>query len=266
MYHRVAAVPVSGEPPTWNVMPPVFQDQLADLKARGYQFMPLADIIGASSKGELPAARTIAVTFDDGYSCVFAEAFPILRRLQIPATVFLATSFIGDDGPFPFDGWGNRRSRGAPADLWRPLTWDQCRAMASDGLVTFGSHSHTHRNFANDLSDFRADLTKSQAQLMAALGSGARPFAYPGGATSLGLATPVMAAEVRRAGFSSAVTTNYGGIRPGHDPYLLPRYEVTGDDNADSIIAKLDGWYDWVGTMREIYRWPRRFTGARFGE
>jgi len=265
MYHRVGAAPAGVPAPTWTVAPEAFRAQIAGLKALGYSIRPLGEIVAALKAGEPIVPRTTALTFDDGYACVHTDAFPVLRSLDTPATVFLATGFIGAAAVFPFDGWGKRHHGAAPAPLWHPLTWDACRAMAASGLVTLGSHTHSHLNYAKDLAGLNADLAQSLARLTAELGEGARPFAYPGGATSLGLASASMAAAVKAAGFTAAFTTDYGRATAADDPYLLPRYEVTGDDDADTIAAKLEGWHDWVGTLREAYRLPRRIAGARFG-
>jgi peptidoglycan/xylan/chitin deacetylase (PgdA/CDA1 family) len=53
--------------------------------------------------GEPLPKRPIIVTFDDGFEDNFTHAFPILRRLGIPATIFLATGYIGGAAPFWYD-------------------------------------------------------------------------------------------------------------------------------------------------------------------
>lgn len=65
--------------------------------------MPLTDLLAAADRREIPA-RAIAVTFDDGYEEVFTNAFPIIRRYQIPVTVYLATGLIDAGGPM----WNDR--------------------------------------------------------------------------------------------------------------------------------------------------------------
>jgi peptidoglycan/xylan/chitin deacetylase (PgdA/CDA1 family) len=55
-----------------------------------------------AGNAELPQ-RPIIVTFDDGYDDNFYHAFPILRSLGIPATIFVSTGYVGTSEPFWFD-------------------------------------------------------------------------------------------------------------------------------------------------------------------
>jgi peptidoglycan/xylan/chitin deacetylase (PgdA/CDA1 family) len=53
-------------------------------------------------KQEMPE-NAVAVTFDDGYRDNFTNAFPVLARYQIPATVFVSTGFIETGRKFWWD-------------------------------------------------------------------------------------------------------------------------------------------------------------------
>jgi peptidoglycan/xylan/chitin deacetylase (PgdA/CDA1 family) len=61
--------------------------------AAGFEVLPLGRAYALWSRGELPR-RALTITFDDGYADNAEVALPILRRLDIPATFFIATGFL----------------------------------------------------------------------------------------------------------------------------------------------------------------------------
>ncbi|NOT94920.1 MAG: polysaccharide deacetylase family protein [Nitrospira sp.] len=71
----------------------VFAEQMQFL-AEHYHVVALETAVELLRKGDLPE-NSVAITFDDGYKDNYLHAFPILKRLGIPATIFLATGVIG---------------------------------------------------------------------------------------------------------------------------------------------------------------------------
>jgi peptidoglycan/xylan/chitin deacetylase (PgdA/CDA1 family) len=61
------------------------------LRSLGYRFVNLEDI-RSGTKG-----RLAVITFDDGFSDLYDQAFPVLDRLGVPFTVFLTTSNVDSD-------------------------------------------------------------------------------------------------------------------------------------------------------------------------
>lgn len=96
MYHRVSNPEESQYPlqPGMYVTPSTFAMQMKFLaeEANVISLDQLADV--AVSKDDLPP-RSVAVTFDDGWADIYRHAFPVLKEYNIPATLFLPTSFIG---------------------------------------------------------------------------------------------------------------------------------------------------------------------------
>jgi len=71
----------------------VFARQMEYLAATHY-ICSLDEAVRRLKRGDVPPNAAV-VTFDDGYRDNFVHAFPILTRLSIPATIFLATHAIG---------------------------------------------------------------------------------------------------------------------------------------------------------------------------
>lgn len=90
VYHRVISEPDPLVPD--QVCAREFDRQLAVL-GRWFTVLPLREAAVRLRGGTLPV-RAACVTFDDGYSDNVTVALPILRRRGVPATFFLATSFI----------------------------------------------------------------------------------------------------------------------------------------------------------------------------
>ena len=145
--------------------------------------------------GEPIPARVFVVTFDDGYENVYRHAWPILKELSVPATVFVVTSCLDADRPLPFDDWAAAGSAGVPATAWKPLSTAQCAEMIEHGLVEIGSHTHTHADFRGRPEAFRDDLAARWTCCASTLGVEQASFAFP-----FGRCDPDLVAAVREAG------------------------------------------------------------------
>ena len=117
----------------------------------------------APTRGEPIPPRTFVVTFDDGFECLYHQAWPILKELGVPATIFLPTSYLDSEGPLPFDDWSAAGSSRAEAAAWRPLSTAQCAECSPAGWSQLGTHSHVHADFRRRPETLRRDLAESLA-------------------------------------------------------------------------------------------------------
>ncbi len=116
-YHKVSPDAHPFFPP---IHPAVFERQMQFLKSF-YRVMSLQELIDRTACGDIPA-RSVAITFDDGYRDNYEYAFPILKKYQLPATVFVATGAIGTGEPI----WHDR-----VFDAFRFATVDRARLKDS---------------------------------------------------------------------------------------------------------------------------------------
>jgi peptidoglycan/xylan/chitin deacetylase (PgdA/CDA1 family) len=99
MYHRVARL--AHDPWQLAIWPERFVEQIEAL-VQLRRVVPLRWLAEELARGRVPR-RVAAITFDDGYADVLAEANPILERYNCHATIFLVTSAIGDGCAFWWD-------------------------------------------------------------------------------------------------------------------------------------------------------------------
>ena len=263
MYHRTTPPVASMEPPTWNVTPERMRSQLAGLLARGFEAWPLERLIAAQRDSAPVPAGAFAVTFDDGHESNYTDAWPILRELGIPATIFLATKYLDTDRPFPFDDWSAAGSAQVPNGSWRPMSTAECRELLAGGLISLGAHTHSHERFVGRGHEFRDDLEQCLAVLRERFDISNATFALPFGASS-----DELIEIARRSGVSCCLSTRGRRVRRGDDLFAWGRFTVEASDTAAVLAAKLSGWYTTTADASKTLARPlvavaRTARGAR---
>lgn len=240
IYHRVGGyTPVSVDLPR-----PLFAEQLAALAA-GWAPISLDD--GATTlpgPAVPPGPPAVCVTFDDGTADFVDEALPELVAHRIPAALYVATDHVEGGRPFPDNG--------------RPVSWAGLRDALSTGLVTIGSHTHTHRLLDRVAGPEAADeLERSIGLIEDRLGVACVHFAYPKAL----LGSPAAEEEVRRRFRTAAVA----GTRPNAygrtDLYRLRRSPVQVTDGMRWFRRKAAGGMALEDDLRRL-RNRRRYAGT----
>ena len=187
--------------------------QLAWLRFRRRPVLSLDEYVELRREHRLPPARSVVLTFDDGYADVKQFALPILRSLEFPAALFLVSGAMGDANRWDSDGVLAGRE---------VLAWEDAAALPDAG-VTLGAHTESHARLT-DVEPERAEdeIRGSRARLEEELGP-IRHFSYPYGKTSESLAEIVAA-----AGFDTACSSEPGTNGPAVPLYNLRRLEVFG--------------------------------------
>lgn len=205
MYHKFG----EDRYPSTSVTLEQFDAHLDYFKNNGFHVLPLEEIAAAyRSRSALPD-KSIALTVDDAYLSVYKEAYPRMRKLNWPFTVFVASDDVDK-------GFSSH------------MTWDQMREMQKGGVL-FANHTATHdylirkkegETTAAYVARVRGDIERCQERLSEELGAAPQLFAYPYGEYNTDIAR-----LVESMGFL-AFGQHSGAMGPLCNPVTLPRFPV----------------------------------------
>lgn len=223
MFHKVSP----HESDALTVTVAQFERQLRWLRDEGFQFVTVRKVMAVTDSAAALPDWPVLVTFDDADRETADLALPILRRLQVPALIFVPTAFVGgvnawDDGTRPLMNVGQLRA-------------------AEAGGFELGLHSHRHVNYGELGADEIAADVRANFAAFASLGLdpvpalafpyGRRPRDYAGRAT--------MRATLEAAGVRLAFRIgNRLNRLPLADRFEIQRLGVRGDESFGAFQRK----------------------------
>lgn len=200
MYHYVEYVEDEGDTirKSLNIVPHLFDAQLAEIERLEYETYFVRDVPGLLRGDITTDKKPVVLTFDDGYLDFYTDAFPILQKYNMKATVYVVYNFIGGSGF---------------------MNAAQIQELQETGLVEVGSHAIDHYNMLGLWEDeARRQITKSKPLLEDLLGFPIETFAYPSGGFNGDIAD-----MVKEASYSAAVSTRHGTVQMERDMFSLYR-------------------------------------------
>ena len=194
MYHRFN----ENKYPSTNIRMNIFDKQMQMIKSLGYKFYDpkLFEKEFSLNKKE----KKILISIDDGFSSFYEEAWPYLKKNNIPFILFVSTEPIGRNGY---------------------MTWEQIIEIEKSPLGTIGHHSHTHEyliDYSND--DFINDIETASKIFKEKLGYIPSIFSYPFGEYSNFMKNYIS------QNFSMAFGQHSGVIDLNKNKYELPRFPI----------------------------------------
>lgn len=216
MYHYIGnnPNPADTQRTSLSTGPVAFEEQIKYLADNGYTAISLDTLYAAFKKQVALPNKPLIITFDDGYEDFYYNAYPILQKYNIHATVFIPTALM-DQGYY--------------------LKWSQIQEMGASGLITFGSHGvHHYRSESLPEVSLEAELTESKQTLQSKLGVPINFFAYPYGTLNGNVIE-----AVKKAGYIGAVGTWPERTQSEGTIYNMPRIRIGGGISISTFMSLL---------------------------
>ncbi len=148
-----------------RVTPKQFEKHINFLHREGYKSLTVSE----ARNLKLDDGKFICITFDDGYENIFDYAFPILKKYNFKATVFVISNFVGKFNTWDF-GFGIK---------FKHLDWKELKILHDNGWE-IGSHSANHVSLILlDEEKIKFELESSKYEIEKNLGIDVKSFAPP---------------------------------------------------------------------------------------
>jgi peptidoglycan/xylan/chitin deacetylase (PgdA/CDA1 family) len=220
----------------------LFEAQMEMLAAEG-RATSLDDALRQLDGDVLPARDPVVVSFDDGTADFAEVALPILQRHRVPALVYVATDFVERGRPFPYDG--------------TPLSWEALRDALSTGLVSVGSHTHSHALLDRvTAEEAEHELDRSIDLIGENLEIRAEHFAYPKALRGSPAAEAAVRSRFRSAALAGTRPNPYGRT----DHHRLARSPIQVADGIRWFRHKAAGGMGLEDDLRRLLD-RRRYAG-----
>lgn len=219
---------ISNDDWSFTTTPNDFARQMEYLK-KSKNIVKLSEIINPDSKKD---NNHVAITIDDGYESVYQNALPILRKLNIPATIFVLGDNLNPD-------------RKEMSENKKLLSIQQIKELHELGW-DIGFHSKTHSyTRALDENQLREEIVAGKKELEEKLGIALKYFAYP-----RGIYTDKIIEMIKKAEFEAAFTVDGGALTKNINPYRIPRTVLDGNRDMQQFQAMLSPLGLWFGSKR----------------
>jgi len=222
VYHRFGPVVAD----SMTVTTHQFESHMKYLIETSYTIIPLRQLVDyhLGKRMSLPS-RSIAITVDDGHKSVYTDLSPLVKKYQIPVTLFLYPSAISNAS--------------------YAMTWEQLREIKACGLFDFQGHTYWHPHFKNERkklspSDYEnfaeMQLKKSKEKLEKELGISVDMLSWP-----FGIYDDDLIRKAVGAGYVTAFTIERSHAKPSDPAMALPRYLITDADKGKAFERILGG-------------------------
>lgn len=178
-----------------------FDAQMQYLHAAGYTPITPDDLLQFLRDGKELPYKSVLITFDDGYEDNYIDAYPILKKYGIKATIFLISHDIGLPGY---------------------LNWQEIHEMSQNHILFEGhTFNHPHLDKIQDDDELKKQLADSKVDLENHLGYKVDYLAYPYGDYNAHVIE-----KVKEYGYLAAFTVHLGDDTVQDDLFTLHRVPV----------------------------------------
>ena len=164
--------------------------------------------------------KLITLTFDDAYTSIKSKVLPVIKKYNVPITVFIPINCVGG-----YNTWDTSIGK----EQLKILDWSEIKILSNEPLITFGSHGLSHISLGNVSRTILEDeIIKSKIILENEINTSVNYFSYPYG--QLKDFSKNTLTLLKDCGYKAGFTTNWSRRNSKRNVYYLNRIEIRNSD------------------------------------
>jgi peptidoglycan/xylan/chitin deacetylase (PgdA/CDA1 family) len=213
LYHHFS----DSTPQSTSISPALFEQHLQYIQNNNFKVLTVSNLIKKLKNNEKLPNKCVVLTADDAYTSIAKNAYPLLKKYQIPMSVFVATT-------------------GSDKNYNALMSYPQMRAI--NDIIDFYNHSTDHAHFYTlSTQEAKENIRQAQDTLFKELGTQEKIFAYPYG--EFDTKTYTLLKEMGFVAFGQ----HSGAIGNSSDVVRLPRFPMT------NTYGKMSSFKNKINTL-----------------
>jgi peptidoglycan/xylan/chitin deacetylase (PgdA/CDA1 family) len=223
-YHRFGPTVAD----SMTVTTQVFEAQMKWLKDNGYTVIPLKTLVNyLRGEGPAPPPKSVVITADDAHKTVYSEMWPVVKKYNIPVTLFVYPSCVSNPkAPYA-------------------MTWEQLAELQKTGLFDMQGHTYWHPNFKKEKKKLKPEeyqklvdsqLVKSKNVLEKKFGTKVDVLAWP-----FGIYDDELEKDAAKDGYVMAFSIDRRHASKAERNTAQPRYLMVNGDGTKNFAAIITG-------------------------
>ncbi len=202
MYHRFN----QEKYPDTSISSDTFEKQITYLLKNNFTILPLTDLVKYLNNEKEIKKNTVFLTVDDAFRSFYKYAFPILKKFDIPFSIFVSTKYISNQKNSDY------------------MSWEMLKEISdNNGLIL--NHTKDHNSLLN-ISDKKIinEIESNYSQIQRNIGKQPKIFSYPYGESSTKVEN-----IVKSLGYAIAFSQHSSPISKKENRFRLPRFSLNDE-------------------------------------
>jgi len=202
MYHRFD----QNKYPETSISSETFEKHILFLRDNKVDILPLTDLVLFLKNKKQLTKKSAFITIDDAYKSFYKKGYPILKKYNLPFSIFVSTDFVSNKKTSDY------------------MSWDMLREVSkNNGLVL--NHTSSHKSLINlSFNSLKREVQEAQQIIEKEIGLQPMILSFPYGESDV-----ESEKMIKKLGYNIAFSQHSSLVHRGELKFRLPRFSLNDE-------------------------------------